>query len=248
MVEPESEVMETQDQQATQQAPKGGRMTAHTNSFRPLRSDANVDSLFDDVCQSLLVDADDVDTGHWQGKSGTPMSQTRELLNVRLALPIAATPGAWAAWVAPNVPWGEDHFKERVRGKPLNPPPSHVYWPFNQRGNEDHMTDEVFSHSYPERLWPTEAGAWASNGPIGIRYPAGDLSDLVQLLVREPHTRQAYVPLWFPEDLTAANELQRVPCTLGYHFILRNRRLNCFYPMRSLDWLRYFRDDAYMAG
>ena len=110
------------------------------------------------------------------------------------------------------------------------------------------MTGEVFSHSYPERLWPTEAGAWASNGPIGIRYPAGDLSDLVQLLVREPHTRQAYVPLWFPEDLTAANELQRVPCTLGYHFILRNRRLNCFYPMRSLDWLRYFRDDAYMAG
>ena len=41
---------------------------------------------------------------------------------------------------------------------------------------------------------------------------------------------------------------ERVPCTLGYHFMLRDDQLHCFYPMRSVDFVRYLRDDLYMAG
>jgi hypothetical protein len=78
------------------------------------------------------------------------------------------------------------------------------------------------------------------------RYPYGDLDDVVSLLAREPYTRQSYLPVWFPED-TGAVPGERVPCTLGYHFILRRGQLHCFYPMRSCDLLRHFRNDVYMA-
>jgi thymidylate synthase len=81
----------------------------------------------------------------------------------------------------------------------------------------------------------------------GIRFEYGDLGDLVTLLRNEPHTRQAYLPIWFPEDLTAANQGERVPCTLGYHFLWRDGELNMTYLIRSCDLIRYFRDDVYMA-
>lgn len=231
------------------------------NLYRPVWQEPNIDRLFDRVCGDLIV-APAVDTGHWQAKKGVPQTQSRELLNVTFELPIAGSAGAWAAWMKPNLPWAEDHFLERVSGQPLNPPPSHVNWPFNQAGNKDHMDGQRFSHSYPERMWPRHAPMGAERdegiGPtrsrlepgtnFGVRYRYGDLDDLVALLIKEPFTRQAYVPMWFPEDLAAANEAQRVPCSLGWHFILRRRALHCYYPMRSLDMLRYFRDDAYMAG
>ena len=38
-----------------------------------------------------------------------------------------------------------------------------------------------------------------------------------------------------------------MPCTLGYHFIRRDDRLHCIYPMRSCDYIRHFRDDVYLT-
>jgi hypothetical protein len=81
----------------------------------------------------------------------------------------------------------------------------------------------------------------------GIRYRYGDLQDVLNLMDRSPLTRQAFLPVWFPED-TGAVDRQRVPCTLGYHFIIRDRRLYVTYFMRSCDYVRYLRDDIYMAG
>lgn len=81
----------------------------------------------------------------------------------------------------------------------------------------------------------------------GIRFRYGDLNDLVALLVREPLTRQAYLPIWFPED-TGTHHGQRVPCTLGYHFMMRGNLLTCRYYMRSCDIIRHFPDDVYMAA
>lgn len=80
----------------------------------------------------------------------------------------------------------------------------------------------------------------------GVRFDYGDLSDVVDLLKRDPFTRQAYLPVWFPED-TGAVHGERVPCTLGYHFVRNGHRLDCNYFMRSCDFFRHFRDDVYMA-
>lgn len=88
---------------------------------------------------------------------------------------------------------------------------------------------------------------WVQQEREGIRFRYGDLNDVVDLLVRSPLTRQAYLPVWFPED-TGAHHGQRVPCTLGYHFMIREGRVQCWYPMRSCDLIRHLRDDLYLAG
>jgi hypothetical protein len=175
-----------------------------------------------------------------------PRWVTRELVNVSFQYQIPATQHQLMMETMPSMPWAEEHFKERVSGEPLNPPPSHVMWPYGQKSNEEHLTDGKFSHSYPERMWPKYALDTAC--PMtGIRFKYGDLSDLVCLLIDHPNTRQAYLPIWFPEDLAAAREGQRVPCTLGYHFLLRKGRLSVTYFIRSCDLIRFFRDDVYMA-
>lgn len=232
------------------------------NLYRPSWFENTIERLVE-IMENDLIEAPPVDTGHWQAKTNVPQTATRELMNVSIETTIATTVGAWAAYMRPNLPWAEEHFTERVSGRPVNPPPSHARWPFNQQGNKDYLDGEAFSHSYPERLWPRYApivsgelvGGYGDGfhddqvPQHGIRYPYGDLVDAINLLVREPYTRQCYIPLWFPEDLAAAARYhQRVPCTLGYHMMMRNNHLNCFYLMRSLDLLRYFQDDAYMAG
>ena len=90
---------------------------------------------------------------------------------------------------------------------------------------------------------------WAGSNPKlrGIRFSPGDIRDLKSLLMTRPHTRQAYLPVWFPEDIHAADQGERVPCTLGYHFLMRNNKLKVVYYMRSCDWFRYFRDDVYLT-
>jgi hypothetical protein len=155
--------------------------------------------------------------------------------------------------VNPNLPWADEHFEERICGLPLNPPPSHVNWPFSQRGNEKFGGTTKFSHSYPERIWPKYGeleNGLRSDKPAdkikGIRYEYGDFGDVIDLLEREPFTRQAFLPIWFPED-TGTVHGERVPCTIGYHFIRRGNYLHVVYYIRSCDYRRHFRDDIYLA-
>jgi len=188
---------------------------------------------------------------HAQDVSTRPEFDTRELSNVVLTMNAPTLKDDAQRDLEPNLPWAEDHFQERVGGKPLNPAPSEAWWPFAQQGNKEHKDGMVFSHTYPERMWPKHASeqghvnTWESTIQ-GIRYDYGDLGDLVNLLVRDPFTRQAYLPIWFPED-TGAVDAQRVPCSLGYHFIRRGVYLDCQYYMRSCDLFRHFTDDVYMA-
>lgn len=203
-----------------------------------------------------------VNVGEWQSqKVSHPSQQFLELPNAVLELPIPQFRAGLVNSVKPNLPWAEDHFQERISGKPLNPPPSSAYWPFTQSGHGGHVdTDKKFSHTYPERFWPKHAGHDAGNCKQpgygvprlygthpGIRYAYGDLQDVAELLKRSPYTRQAYLPVWFPEDTGNVME-QRVPCTLGYHFQYRKDQLDCTYLIRSCDFFRHFPDDVYMAG
>lgn len=196
-----------------------------------------------------LASAPDVEVGEWQAIQGDiPQARTIEIEDYSFEIPIGDDIEYWQMAVQPNLPWAEEHFLERVSGIPHNPPPSHVRWPYAQRSNDQHITDEKFSHTYPERFWPKYADGISDLSPLkGIRYNYGDLSDVVTLLRERPGTRQAYLPVWFPED-TGAADGQRVPCTLGYHFLVRGGRLKIVYYIRSCDFYRHFRDDVYMAG
>jgi thymidylate synthase len=191
-----------------------------------------------------LSQAPVVHVGEWQAiRSGLPQEETIELEDISFEMPIPGfSMDILQSMVLPNLPWAEDHFKERVSGIPFNPPPSHEWWPFAQHSNDQHRQGEIFSHTYPERMWA------AASSRKGIRFDYGDLADLVVLLKERTGTRQAYLPIWFPEDLSATRAGARVPCTLGYHFLIRNGRLKIVYYIRSCDFYRHFRDDVYMAA
>ena len=191
-------------------------------------------------------------------------STTLELMHVTQEFKVPAGVELWQDITTPRLPWAEDHFQERIGGQPLNPPPSEQWWPFARQGNAEHKKDEKFSHTYPERFWPKRANKdWDPDCPNprscviedhrlhrGIRFEYGDLNDVITLLKDNIGTRQAYLPIWFPEDLTAAREGERVPCSMGYHFIFNaaSHGLECVYYLRSCDLVRFYHDDIYMAG
>lgn len=100
-----------------------------------------------------------------------------------------------------------------------------------------------FNHNYMMRYWPKGENGSQYRGMI---HPYGDLNDVVKLLAREPDTRQAFFPVWFPED-TGVIHGGRVPCSLGYQFLMRNGFLHITYYLRSCDYTRHFRDDIYLT-
>lgn len=202
---------------------------------------------YTDLLSRVFHQGEEVEVGEWQSQDVThrPEMVTKELRHETFHLTIPSTMEQLQAEVKPNLPWAEDHFQERVGGKPLNPPPSEAWWPYRVRGNEDHKDGQKFSHTYPERIWPKHAKS-LSLRMAGIRYDYGDLDNVINQLTKNPQTRQAYLPIWFPED-TGSVEGQRVPCTLGYHFLIRQGRADITYYIRSCDLLRHFTDDVYMA-
>lgn len=195
----------------------------------------------------LLLQQPSTNIGEWHAQHVD--SAFLEVNGVSLELPFIANDiETLQKDIGPNLPWAEDHFQERVCGTPLNPPPSSDHWPFAQKKNTTHKRDNQFSHTYPERFWPKHANSVnIYRKHQGIRYAYGDVMDVASLLARSPNTRQAFLPIWFPED-TGAVDGQRVPCSLGYHFMIRNGFLNCTYMIRSCDFMRHFVDDVYMAG
>lgn len=151
--------------------------------------------------------------------------------------------------IKPNLPWADDHFNERVSGLPINPGKEWENWPWANSANDHRDSEGKFNHNYMERYWPKYAGKQESNDPSdinrGIRYRYGDLNDVINLLVSDPETRQAYLPVWFPEDTGRIEG--RKPCTLGYHFLRRDDYLQVTYYIRSCDMYRHLRDDIYLT-
>jgi len=178
-------------------------------------------------------------TERWQSIPAKPEHETYELLFYSFHLGLWKSDiKLWQQQVRPNLPWAENHFLERVSGEPVNPGVEWRNWPFNQSADTFRDPAGQFSHTYMERYW--------TPAMPGIRYPWGNLNDVIKLLMEQPHTRQAFLPVWFPED-TGVRHGGRVPCTLGYHFIRRNDHLSIVYYIRSCDYIRHFRDDVYMT-
>lgn len=196
------------------------------------------------------------DVDKWQGiKSQAKMF---EVNNVYFRACMPQSIFALQEQVKPDLPWAEDHFQERVCGEPLNPGEQYKNWPgyknvaFNDKNFRN--VGEKFTHTYMERYWPTHAGNMLNhqdadnhaNRIHGIRYEYGDLNDVFYLLKREPFTRQAYLPVWFPED-TGVLHHGRVPCSIGYHFMRDGDDFHIHYLIRACDYIRHFRNDIYLT-
>lgn len=193
-----------------------------------------------------------VHTEKWQGMeiSKKPEFETYELFNHSFSFPMEDwSMASLARKTGCSFPWAENHFLERVSGKPLNPGNEWENWPYSKSADTHRNSLGQFTHTYMERYWPRKANGeytFSAGTNHGVRFEYGDLDSVVSLLSDQPQTRQAYLPVWFPED-TGVLHGGRVPCTLGYHFLMRDGYLHINYYIRSCDVIRHFRDDVYLT-
>lgn len=217
-----------------------------------------------DVFENFGWGSEVVRPTRWQGQDVTkqPAALMMEELHVTTQFDMAGEYlSFYASAIAPNLPWADDHFLERVCGYPINPGIEWANWPWGVNAEKVLNEHGMFNHNYMERYWPRFAAAnhdqpsvnfmgWSNPERIqparGIRHEYGDLAGLVRDLAGEPDTRQAYLPVWFPEDTGDAHK-GRKPCTLGYHFIMRKGQFDVTYYMRSCDLANHFRDDVYLT-
>lgn len=222
--------------------------------------------------QALLETGVKVHSRFWQGMdvSAKPEAMMYEVLNWSFS--VVATDydlPKLREHLKPNLPWADLHFEqERVGYQPLNPGETWKIWPWGNSADKHRTAGEQFNHTYAERFWPKYAGQTPGGklkeippeippshegeaGPIryyqprrGIRYEYADLNDVIRMLLEDPYTRQAYIPIWFPED---GSHTDRKPCTLGYHVIRRGENIHMVYYIRSCDIVRHFQDDVYLA-
>lgn len=206
------------------------------------------------VKSDLEFRSHDIHTDTWQGVDVTkkPDAAMREIMNTAFSVMLSGNEDIehYRHDIQPNIPWSDDHFTERVDGFPFNPGETWKTWPWALSADKFRTEGKGFTHTYMERYWPKMAGnveVRSAYGPNhGTRYPYGDLSDVIELLHRDPHTRQAYLPIFFPED-TGAVHKGRIPCSLGHQFILRHGFFHSTYFIRSCDFTRHFRDDLYLS-
>lgn len=126
----------------------------------------------------------------------------------------------------PTQPWADEEFKERL--------------------------DQEFSN--PGEAWKSRPEVWRQflhNGRFAYTY--GDrMGDSVERLIKEimlrPASRQLFLGIWDPnDDIFKIGGIERVPCSLGYLFQIRNDKLNMTYFMRSCDFATHMENDIYLA-
>jgi hypothetical protein len=121
-------------------------------------------------------------------------------------------------------PYYLQEFKERISNRPQNPG---LAWEEDREYWEQFLHDGKFDYTYSERM-------------------AYVLEGVYKLLVRDPNTRQAWLSIWNDRDHFATGR-RRVPCSLGYHFMVRNEKLHLHYVMRSCDFAKHFEKDVILA-
>lgn len=204
-----------------------------TKKYKHLKKAVN-DTLFVLLCEGIFEDA-----GTWQATDQFKDMRMKVLRNYHMSIEKVDWEGDLAVLTGCDKDWCNEHFGERIGGIPTNPGKAYKNWPYHKDLDNSEFKNQKFSHTYQERIWP--------KGNQGIRYPYGDLYDVVRQLKNNDLTRQAYLPIWFPEDTWASNNGERVPCTLGYYYYITNRELHCNYVIRSCDAFRHFRNDVYLT-
>lgn len=108
-------------------------------------------------------------------------------------------------------------------------------------------------HLNPGLSWKVDADYWQQflhNGKFSYTYSermVPYINAVKVLLQGNSETRQAWLPIWHPDDLLSTGGDIRVPCSLGYHLMVRQGSLHLHYVMRSCDFIKHFRKDVVLA-
>lgn len=158
----------------------------------------------------------------------------------------------------PTQPWATAEWKDRVAAIMGNPSPLGTAW--LQRADE-HMDWSEFVEYDGKPLPPgvslermKQLHPHAKNDPLRLAYSYGErfaLNDQVMRIIRElrrnPNSRQLYVAMWDPHQDSERLGNRRVPCSIGWHFMLRQDQLHLTYTMRSCDFLTHWQNDVWLA-
>ena len=131
--------------------------------------------------------------------------------------------------------WVKMEWEDRLAGE-LNPGRAwktrkEVWEQFleRDRGARQHKVPRLFSYTYSQRM----GGA--------------HIESVVEELKRHPHSRQLWLPVWWPTD-ESRRGVRRVPCSLGYWFVQRGGELHQTYMMRSCDFFTHYPNDVALAS
>ena len=134
----------------------------------------------------------------------------------------------------PHQPWADIEFDDRISMESRNPGNAWKELPevWKPMAEEHKGTSGLiyhhFSYTYSERM----------------TYQLGAIIDELR---RNPNSREAYLAIWNPVLDPHRLSRRRVPCTLGYQFLIRGGKLNLVYLQRSCNFHKHFQDDVYLA-
>jgi len=155
--------------------------------------------------------------------STDPGYLTHELMNYTytLAEPISVYDHPDLNW-----PYINAEFGERTDTVPHNPGNA---WIHDEKYWEDFIEPDTgqFAYTYSDRMYRL-------------------VDPMIRTLGEDPNSRQAWLPIWVPSDGFDTGS-HRVPCSLGYHFLIRNGYLHMNYVMRSCDYVKHFAKDVALA-
>jgi thymidylate synthase len=127
-----------------------------------------------------------------------------------------------------NREWVYAEEDERLGFDITNKNPGYA-WKKNKSFWEQFLRDGFFSYSYPER--------WQAQVPY-----------IIQELKLRPNTRQAVMSFYeSTKDMMNWGGRDRVPCSLTYHFLIRDGKLNLIYTQRSCDYALFYGSDVFLT-
>ncbi len=122
--------------------------------------------------------------------------------------------------------WCNAEFKERIASLGKNPGDA---WKLRKEVWEEFLDDGKFNYTYNERI-----------------NKHSQLNLVIKELQINPDTRQAVIMIHHPEDKTKM-QIERIPCSLSYQYMIRRGKLDVIYTMRSSDFNTHFKNDVWQA-
>lgn len=120
--------------------------------------------------------------------------------------------------------WLMNEIDDRLWGTNLNPGQA---WKVRKTFWEPFLRNGRFSYTYAER--------WREQ----LTYVISELKNV-------PESRQVILTMYDRhQDMMNWRGLDRVPCSLTYQFLVRNKQLHGIYSMRSCDFINFFQADVF---
>lgn len=77
-----------------------------------------------------------------------------------------------------------------------------------------------------------------------MRMGGEHLQYIIDEIKVHPHSRQLFLPVWDRTVDEKRRGKKRVPCSLGYWFVMRNDQIHITYMMRSCDFVTHYPNDV----